>query len=53
MSQRKFSFVQGKPGGVALAASVARELGIHLLQLTDDRGDVLLAASRHPFKVIV
>lgn len=52
MSRRRLSTVEQQGGGVSNVATVARELGVHLLQLTDDEGNALVAASRHPFKVL-
>ena len=51
MSQRKVSSVE-KHGGVRLARELARKKKVHLLQLEDDKGNELLAASLKPFQVI-
>ena len=51
MSQRKLTTVE-KHGGLNVVKTVAQELGVHVVQLEDDKGDQLLAASVHPFKVI-
>lgn len=51
MSQRKLSSLEAH-GGVALARSVAKRLGVHLAIIVDDRGQELVAASAHPIRVI-
>ncbi len=51
MSQRALSTVE-KNGGLAKAVATARLRGVHLLQLTDDTGSEVIAASCHPFKVL-
>ena len=52
MSQRKLTVVESWPGGVDVLVDEAKAHGVHLLQLTDDRGEVLIAASSAPFKVL-
>ena len=52
MSQRKASAIEAKGGGMHFADRAARAAGVHLVLLTDDKGVELVAASRHPFKVI-
>ena len=52
MSQRKLSAVEKRGGGLSAVGALARERGVHLLVLTDDTGDEIVAASRHPFKVV-
>lgn len=52
MSQRRVKSVEEKGGGIPVVAAVARELGIHVVRLVDDRGNDLLAVSPHPFTVI-
>jgi len=52
MSQRKLSSIEKRAGGIDLVKQVARKLRVHLVQLTDDKGNVLVAASKHEFKVI-
>ena len=52
MSQRKLTRFDTLEGGIAAARRLAKKKGVHLLLLTDDRGDELVAASLHPFKVI-
>ena len=52
MSQRKLSSIDQRGGGLRAIRPLAKAFGVHLVQLTDDRGDVLVAASKHPFKVI-
>lgn len=51
MSQRKLSSIEDR-AGLAAAREAARARGVHLVQLTDDRGEQLIAASKHPFKVV-
>ena len=48
MSQRKVSSIESH-GGLAAAVEAARSQGVHLVQLTDDKGTLLVAASREPF----
>ena len=52
MTQRKFDVVVSKGGGVSVLKKRAKKHGVHLVQLTDDRGVVLVAASTKPFKVL-
>ena len=52
MSQRKLTSIEQRGGGLAAVAALARQRGVHLLRLTDDKGDVLVAASLHPFEVV-
>ena len=49
MSQRKRSSIDAH-GGLAAVVNAARARGVHLVQLTDDKGDLLVAASREPFE---
>lgn len=51
MSQRKLTTVEAR-GGLDAMATVARRHGVHLAVLVDDHGDELVAASRHPIRVI-
>jgi hypothetical protein len=51
MSQRKRSSIDAH-GGLDAAIAAARAKGVHLVQLTDDKGDVLVAASREPFETL-
>ncbi len=51
MSQRKRSSIDAH-GGLEAAVSAARAAGLHLVQLTDDEGHVLVAASRAPFETL-
>ena len=48
MSQRAMTTIEAK-GGLEPVVAAARQRGVHLCQLTDDTGKVLIAASRHPF----
>lgn len=52
MSQRKLESLMSKGGGINSVLKVARKRGVHLVVLTDDNGDQLVAASRHPFKIL-
>ncbi|MEP7088375.1 MAG: hypothetical protein ABI884_13815 [Gemmatimonadota bacterium] len=52
MSQRRLSSVERLGGGLRVLRSLARAKGIHLVLLIDDKGVALLAASKHPFKII-
>ena len=51
MSQRKVTSVE-KHGGVDAAVAAAKARGVHLVRLTDDKGNELLAASVHPFEAL-
>ena len=52
MSQRKLSSVEARGGGLAAVKAIAKEKGVHLLLLEDDKGDALVAASVKPFRVV-
>lgn len=52
MSQRKLSVVEAKGVGLATLRKAAKARGVHLVLLVDDRGQELIAASVHPFKVV-
>lgn len=52
MTQRKLSSIESKGGGLRTLKKHARASGVHLLQLTDDRGDTLVAASTKVFRVL-
>ncbi len=51
MSQRQLTSVE-EHGGLDAVKTVAETMGVHLVLLEDDKGDQLVAASAHPFKVI-
>ena len=51
MSQRKLSVIE-KRGSLEKVKQLAEERGVHLLQLEDEKGSELIAASVNPFKVI-
>ena len=51
MSQRKLSRIEERCG-IDELKRMATSRGVHLLQLTDDKGVVLVAASMHPFTVL-
>ena len=52
MSQRKLTSIQQRGGGLEAVKAAAKEKGVHLLLLADDKGDELVAASSKPFKVV-
>lgn len=49
MSQRAAASID-KPGGFDAAVAAAQARGVHLVALTDDKGNALVAVSVHPFK---
>ena len=51
MSQRAMRVVEAK-GGLERVIAAAKARGVHLVQLTDDTGKVLIAASVEPFEVL-
>ncbi len=51
MSQRAMTVIEAK-GGLDPVIAAARARGVHLVQLTDDTGKVLIAASVEPFVVL-
>ena len=51
MSQRKLSRVEASCG-IDVLKRLASDRGVHLLQLTDDQGVALIAASLQPFVVL-
>jgi len=48
MSQRNFKWVETN-GGLTKLVHAAKARGVHLLQLTDDKDNELIAASTKPF----
>jgi hypothetical protein len=52
MSHRKVSSIEKRGGGLKYVAKLAKQRGVHLVRLTDDRGNELIAASKRPFEVI-
>lgn len=52
MSQRQLSSVEKRGGGLDAVVALARERGVHLLLLEDDKGNELVAASMKPFEVV-
>jgi len=52
MSQRKTSSVEKHGGGIKTLKRQAKQRGVHLIQLEDDKGNNLIAASLKPFKVL-
>jgi hypothetical protein len=51
MSQRAVSSIEAH-GGLEAAIQTARARGVHLVQLTDDKGKRLVAASKEPFTTL-
>jgi len=51
MSQRARSAID-KHGGLPAAIAAAEARDVHLVELTDDKGKLLVAASRHPFSAL-
>lgn len=51
MSQRPMSSIEAH-GGVEQAVRAAKARGVHLVQLADDHGKLLVAARRHPFRTL-
>lgn len=51
MSQRNLKWVEAN-GGVVQLVDAAKKRGIHLIRLTDDKGNELFAASHHPFQTL-
>ena len=51
MTQRRLSSIEAH-GGLPLLTRAATARGVHLVQAVDNEGHELVAASRHPFKVI-
>ena len=52
MSQRKLKSIEKRGGGLAVVRRIAKTRNLHLLRLTDDQGNELIAASQKPFKII-
>lgn len=52
MSQRTLSSVEKRGGGLEAVKAAARQKGVHLLLLEDDKGCELVAASVKPFEVV-
>ena len=52
MSQRKLSSIEKHGGGIDAVKAIAKEKGVHLLLLEDDKGNELVAASTKSFKVV-
>ncbi len=51
MSQRAMTSIEAH-GGIKAVVKMARTRGVHLVKLTDDKGKVLVAASREPFSTL-
>ena len=51
MSQRTRSSIDAH-GGLEAVITSAKAKGVHLVQLTDDKGRLLIAASLKPFKTL-
>jgi hypothetical protein len=52
MTQRSLASIDRFGGGLAAVKKAAKQRGVHLLLVTDDRGRQIVAASRWPLKVI-
>lgn len=52
ISQRKLTSVEKNGGGLDAVKAIAEQKGVHLVLVTDDKGNELVAASVHPFQVI-
>ncbi len=52
MSQRRVTSIARYGGGLEAVKAMAIARGVHLLQLVDDKGDALVAASLSPFRVL-
>lgn len=51
MSQRRVGWVD-RHGGLDALVAAARTRGVHLVRLTDDKGNDLIAASQAPFETL-
>lgn len=51
MSQRNIRWVEAH-GGMDKLVEAAKQRGVHLVRLTDDKGNELLAASQKPFQTL-
>ena len=51
MSQRNIRWVEAN-GGPEMLVTVAKRHAIHIVQLTDDKGNQLFAASKSPFTTL-
>lgn len=51
MSQRGTRWVDAQ-GGLDAVVDAAKARGVHIVQLTDDQGKQLIAASLQPFEVL-
>ncbi|UAK25673.1 hypothetical protein [Sphingomonas nostoxanthinifaciens] len=51
MSQRSRTSIDTH-GGLDVAIAAAKARGVHLVQLTDDKGRLLVAASLEPFETL-
>lgn len=51
MSQRSRTSIDAH-GGLNVAIAAAKARGVHLVQLTDDKGRLLIAASLEPFETL-
>ena len=51
MSQRNLKWVEAN-GGQEKLVEVAKQRGVHLARLTDDKGKKLFAASKEPFTTL-
>ena len=52
MSQRKVTVIEKTEGGLENVITEAKKQGVHLIRLTDDKGNDLLTGSVHPFETL-
>ena len=52
MSHRRVTSIARYGGGLEAVKAMAVARGVHLLQIVDDKGDTLVAASLSPFEVL-
>ncbi len=52
MSQRRVTSIARYGGGLDAVRTMAIARGVHLVQLVDDKGEALVAASLSPFEVL-
>lgn len=52
MSSRKLTSIEKRGGGIDAVKEIATQKGVHLVLLTDDKGNQIVAASTAPFQVV-
>ena len=52
MSQRLLSTIETRGGGIAAVKKLAQARAVHLVLVVDENDRQIVAASRHPFKII-